>query len=46
QGRCTDHRISLTLYELDKVMEGTALDKVVEALIADDEAARLAEFAV
>ncbi|MBM3623353.1 MAG: peptide chain release factor 1 [Alphaproteobacteria bacterium] len=46
QGRCTDHRINLTLYELDKVMEGTALDKVVEALIADDEAARLAEFAV
>jgi peptide chain release factor 1 len=45
QGRCTDHRINLTLYELDKVMEGTALDKVVEALIADDEAARLAEFA-
>ncbi len=45
QGRCTDHRINLTLYELDKVMDGTALDKVVEALIADDEAARLAEFA-
>ena len=45
QGRCTDHRINLTLYELDKVMEGTALDKVVEALIADDEASRLAEFA-
>jgi peptide chain release factor 1 len=45
QGRCTDHRINLTLYELDKVMEGTALDKVVEALIADDEAARLTEFA-
>jgi peptide chain release factor 1 len=45
QGRCTDHRINLTLYELDKVMDGTALDKVVEALIADDEAARLSEFA-
>ncbi|MGE0422539.1 MAG: peptide chain release factor 1 [Reyranellaceae bacterium] len=45
QGRCTDHRINLTLYELDKVMDGTALDKIVEALIADDEAARLAEFA-
>ena len=44
QGRCTDHRINLTLYELDKVMDGTALDKIVEALIADDEAARLAEF--
>jgi peptide chain release factor 1 len=43
QGRCTDHRINLTLYELDKVMDGTSLDKVVEALIADDEAARLSE---
>ncbi|MBL8675463.1 MAG: peptide chain release factor 1 [Rhodospirillales bacterium] len=43
QGRCTDHRINLTLYELDKVMDGTALDKVVEALVADDEAARLSE---
>jgi len=43
QGRCTDHRINLTLYELDKVMDGSSLDKIVEALTADDEAARLAE---
>jgi len=43
QGRCTDHRINLTLYELDKVMDGSSLDKIVEALTADDEAARLAD---
>ena len=41
QGRVTDHRINLTLYNLPKVMEGDALDKVVEALIAEDQAARL-----
>ncbi|MDR3438578.1 peptide chain release factor 1 [Telmatospirillum sp.] len=43
QGRVTDHRINLTLYKIDKVMEGEALDEVVEALIAADQAARLAE---
>jgi len=43
QGRCTDHRIGLTLYKLDKVLDGSALDEIVEALIADDEASRLAE---
>lgn len=45
QGRCTDHRINLTLYKLDKVLDGSALDEVIEALIADDEASRLAELA-
>jgi peptide chain release factor 1 len=43
QGRVTDHRINLTLYKIDKVMEGEALDEIVEALMADDQAARLAE---
>jgi len=43
QGRVTDHRINLTLYELDRVMSGEALDKVIDALIAEDEAARLAD---
>ncbi len=42
QGRVTDHRINLTLYNLPKVMEGEALDEVVAALMADDQAARLA----
>lgn len=43
QGRCTDHRINLTLYKLDKVMEGAALDELTDALIAHDQAERLAE---
>ena len=42
QGRVTDHRINLTLYNLDKVMEGGALDDVINPLIAEDQAARLA----
>ena len=42
QGRVTDHRINLTVYTLPKVLEGDALDELVGALIADDEAARLA----
>jgi peptide chain release factor 1 len=41
QGRVTDHRINLTLHRLPEIMEG-ALDDVVGALIAEDEAARLA----
>ncbi len=43
QGRVTDHRINLTLYKIDAVMSGDALDEVVEALIAADQAERLAE---
>jgi peptide chain release factor 1 len=43
QGRCTDHRINLTIYQLDKVMEGAALDEVIDALISHDQAERLAE---
>ena len=42
QGRVSDHRIGLTLYTLPKVMEGEGLDELVQALIADDQAARLA----
>ncbi|MGH6899779.1 MAG: peptide chain release factor 1 [Geminicoccaceae bacterium] len=45
QSRCTDHRINLTLYKLDQILAGEALDQVVDALIAEDEAARLAETA-
>ena len=45
QGRVTDHRINLTLHKLDKVMTGEALDEVIEALIAEDQASRLAEIA-
>ena len=42
QGRVTDHRINLTLYNLSKVIEGEALDDVINPLIAEDQAARLA----
>ncbi|HYC04198.1 MAG TPA: peptide chain release factor 1 [Azospirillaceae bacterium] len=43
QGRVTDHRINLTLYKIEKVMAGEALDELVDALVAQDEAERLAE---
>ncbi len=42
QGRVTDHRINLTLYKLDAVMQGD-LDEVIDALTAADQAARLSE---
>ena len=42
QGRMTDHRINLTLYKLDRMMEGD-LDEVVDALIADYQAGQLAQ---
>lgn len=40
QGRVTDHRIGLTLYKLDAVMDG-ALDEVIDALRTADQAERL-----
>jgi len=43
QGRVTDHRINLTLYNLDKIVAGDALSDVVDALLAEDQAARLAQ---
>ncbi len=42
QGRVTDHRINLTLYKIDRVMAGE-LDEIIEALIAEDQATRLAD---
>ena len=42
QGRVTDHRINLTLYKIDKVMAGEALDEIIDALTAADTAERLA----
>jgi peptide chain release factor 1 len=41
QGRVSDHRIELTLYKIDRVMAGE-LDPYIDALIAEDQAARLA----
>jgi peptide chain release factor 1 len=43
QGRVTDHRINLTLYKLDDVVSGEALDEIIDALVAEDQAERLAE---
>ncbi|MEX2201550.1 MAG: peptide chain release factor 1 [Dongiaceae bacterium] len=43
QGRVTDHRIGLTLYKLEQVLRGEALDELVDALTAEDQATRLAE---
>ena len=43
QGRMTDHRVNLTLYSLDKLIEGEGLDEVIDALAADRQARLLAE---
>ena len=42
QGRVTDHRVNLTLYKLERVMDGE-LDELIDALISDHQASRLAE---
>ncbi len=42
QGRVTDHRINLTLYKLDRVVAGDDLGEVIDALIAEDQAKKLA----
>jgi len=43
QGRVSDHRIELTLYNIDNVVNGTELDKFIDELIQRDEAEKLAE---
>ena len=43
QNRVTDHRIGITLYDIDGVMIGASLDKIIEPLIAEDQLARLSE---
>ncbi len=42
QGRMTDHRINLTLYKLDQILQGD-LDETIDALIAEDQARKLAD---
>ena len=44
QGRVTDHRINLTLYKLDRIITGDDLGEIVDALVAQDQADRLAAF--
>ncbi|TVQ84580.1 MAG: peptide chain release factor 1 [Micavibrio sp.] len=43
QGRVTDHRINLTLYKLDKVLTGEALEEIITPLTSEDQAAKLTE---
>lgn len=45
QGRVSDHRINLTLYKIQQFIEGEALDEMIDALTAEDQAAKLAEAA-
>ena len=42
QGRVSDHRINLTLYKLDRIISGDDLDEVINALMTEDQASRLA----
>jgi peptide chain release factor 1 len=42
QGRCTDHRIGLTLYKLDAIMQGD-VDEVFDALITDQQASQMSQ---
>jgi peptide chain release factor 1 len=42
QDRVTDHRINLTLYTLNKVIEGEGLDEIIDALTAERQAQLLA----
>jgi len=46
QSRVSDHRINLTSHNLDGIIAGDGLDEVVEALIADDQASKLADLDV
>lgn len=41
QGRVSDHRINLTLYKIDKIMDGSALDEIIDKLIEFDQAEKL-----
>ena len=42
QNRVTDHRINFTSHRLEKILEGEALDELIDALTEDDQASRLA----
>ena len=43
QNRVTDHRINFTSHRLEKILEGEALDEVIDALTEEDQASRLAK---
>ncbi|WP_052045994.1 peptide chain release factor 1 [Candidatus Paracaedibacter symbiosus] len=43
QGRVTDHRVNVTLYKIQLIMEGECLDEIIDVLVAEDQAAKLSE---
>ena len=43
QGRVTDHRISLTLYKLEQILDGENLEEIISALVTDDNMKKLSE---
>ena len=43
QSRITDHRVNITLYKLEKIMMGEGLDEIIDALVIEDQAAKLSE---
>ncbi|MEE1543798.1 MAG: peptide chain release factor-like protein, partial [Alphaproteobacteria bacterium] len=45
QGRVTDHRINKSVFDIEVMMDGASLDEFIDALIADHQAAQLAELA-
>lgn len=46
QGRVTDHRIGLTLYKLEEILNGNALQEMIDALTQEDQANKLAEMEI
>mgnify|MGYP000967864096 FL=1 len=43
QGRCTDHRIGLTLYKLEAILDGE-IEEIIDALTTDDQAKKMNDF--
>lgn len=43
QGRVSDHRVNLTLYKIDQILQGEALDEMIDVLSTEDQAAKLAQ---
>ena len=43
QGRVTDHRVNLTLYKLEKIINGEGLDEFIDTLAEQDQVSKLAQ---
>ena len=46
QGRVTDHRVSLTLYKLEQIMNGESLSEIISALVTNDNIKKLSELKI